>query len=217
MPSFSPRFFSSVWRPVLGLGWAVVGLSTSALHAQEIESIELNPRGPAKSSTLFRELSSVDTGIVTRNDYADPRMWGDRYQEFALGGIGTGVAIADYDNDGWPDVFIVSKTESSRLFRNLGNWKFEDVTDRAGLIIGAAASSGGGLFGGGDEPAPEAWKQGATFADVDNDGWLDLYVCRWGEPNWLFMNQGDGTFREEAADRGLAPVECIRGGSIRRL
>lgn len=209
-----PRFFPSVGLPVLGLGWALAGLLVSGLNAQEIESIELNPRGPAQSATLFRELSSANTGIVTRNDYADPRMWGDRYQEFALGGMGTGVAIADYDNDGWPDVFIVSKTESSRLFRNLGNWKFEDVTDRAGLIIGAAASSGGGLFGGGDEPAPEAWKQGATFADVDNDGWLDLYVCRWGEPNWLFMNQGDGTFREEAAARGLALVDASGVGAF---
>jgi hypothetical protein len=214
MIRFLPRFSSAVGLPVLGLGWALAGLSVSGLNAQEIESIELNSRGPAQSSTLFRELSFADTGIVTRNDYADPRMWGDRYQEFALGGMGTGVAIADYDNDGWPDVFIVSKTESSRLFRNLGNWKFEDVTDRAGLIIGAAASSGGGLFGGGDEPAPEVWKQGATFADVDNDGWLDLYVCRWGEPNWLFMNQGDGTFREEAAARGLALVDASGVGAF---
>ncbi|GAB5559206.1 MAG: VCBS repeat-containing protein [Synoicihabitans sp.] len=184
------------------------------MSGQEIESQALNPRSSAQGAKLFRERSGAETGIVTRNDYADPRMWGDRYQEFALGGMGTGVAIADYDNDGWPDIFIVSKTENSRLFRNLGNWKFEDVTESAGLIVNPAIESGGGLFGGGEEAPPEAWKQGASFADVDNDGWLDLYVCRWGEPNWLFMNQGDGTFREEAVARGLALVDASGVGAF---
>src|SRR6185503_12357535 len=52
--------------------------------------------------------------------------------------------------------------------------------------------------------AAKVWKQGATFVDVNNDGRLDLYVCRFGAPNLLYINQGDGTFREEAAARGLA-------------
>jgi len=91
---------------------------------------------------------------------------------------------------------VVSKTESCRLFRNLGNWRFEDVTEKAGV---------------GDKgDAARFWKQGATFADVDNDGFLDIYVCRFGAPNLLYMNQGDGTFREEAAARGLAVNDgCI--------
>lgn len=197
----------------------LAGLFSAATAAQieiapGLMAEELSPRSPAMGSTLFRELDAATTGIVTRNDYADPRMWGDRYQEFALGGMGTGVAIADYDNDGWPDVFVVSKTESSRLFRNLGNWRFEDVTAAAGLALRAVAESGGGLFGGSSEPGPDGWKQGASFADVDNDGWVDLYVCRWGEPNWLFMNQGDGTFREEAAARGLALVDASGVGAF---
>lgn len=131
---------------------------------------------------VFQELPSSRTGIVTENNYADPRMWGDRYQEFALGGMGTGLAIADYDNDGRPDVFVVSKMETCRLFRNLGDWKFEDVTASAG-ILAASGSRGGGFFGGGDnDSGVDEWKQGATFADVNNDGFLDIYVCRWGCP-----------------------------------
>jgi hypothetical protein len=117
-------------------------------------------------------------------------MWGELYSESENGSLGCGVAIGDYDGDGRPDLFVVSKTRSCRLFRNLGGWKFEDVTERAGV------SQKG-------EDA-RAWKQGATFVDIDNNGLLDIYVCRYGAPNLLYVNQGDGTFREEAQARGLA-------------
>lgn len=212
----SPSIPFRVWSETRAIRIALlgIGLLVPGAHAADLEFEPLNSRSASTGETLFRTLTAAETGIDTRNNYADPRMWGDRYQEFALGGMGTGVAIADYDNDGWPDIFVVSKTESSRLFRNLGGWKFEDVTEAAGLILGTASTSGGGFFGGTEEPEPEAWKQGATFADVDNDGWLDLYVCRWGEPNWLFMNQGDGTFREEAATRGLALVDASGVGAF---
>jgi hypothetical protein len=139
---------------------------------------------------MFKLLSAQETGVVTENEYSDPKMWAERYAEFEVGSIGTGVAIGDYDGDGRPDLFVVSKTESCRLFRNLGGWKFEDVTEKAG--VGDATSAAG------------IWKQGATFVDVNNNGLLDIYVCRFGAPNLLYMNQGDGTFKEEAAARGLA-------------
>ena len=85
------------------------------------------------------------------------------------------------------------------MFRNLGDWKFEDVTAKAGIV----------------EPGkPEGWTQGAAFADVNNDGRLDLYLCRFGMPNLLFMNQGDGTFREEAAQRGLAVSDASGMGAF---
>ena len=121
-------------------------------------------------------------------------MWWDLYQEFAVGPMGTGVAIDDFDRDGRPDLFIVSKTESCRLFRNLGGWRFEDVTEAAGVADH------------GEDAA--IWKQGAVFADVDNDGWPDIHLSRFGAPNRLYMNQGDGTFREEAQRRAA-------GGRIR--
>ncbi|PTY02894.1 RNA-binding protein [Opitutaceae bacterium EW11] len=138
---------------------------------------------------MFVVVAPEESGVRTENNYNDPEMWGRRAREFDLGGIGTGVAIGDYDGDGRPDLFVVSKTESCRLFRNLGNWKFEDVTDKAG--VGDTAD------------AARIWKQGATFADVNNDGRLDLYVCRFNAPNLLYVNQGDGTFREQAHAYGL--------------
>ena len=150
-------------------------------------------------ATLFSSLPPAQTGLVVENRYADPRMWTDRYQELIYGAMGTGVAVGDYDGDGKPDVFVVSKTEVSRLFRNLGNWKFEDVTAKAGIV----------------EPGkPGAWTQGAAFADVNNDGRLDLYLCRFGAPNELFINQGDGTFTEEAVARGLAVNDASGMGAF---
>ena len=100
---------------------------------------------------------------------------------------------------------MVSKTESCRLFRNLGNWKFEDVTAKAGVggAPGATEQSKQSADGEDDKAAAEPWKQGATFADVNNDGLLDIYVCRFDAPNLLYINQGDGTFKEEAHARGL--------------
>ena len=135
---------------------------------------------------MFTELPPEQTGLKTENRYDDPRMWGDLYQEFLFGAIGSGVAIGDYDGDGRPDIFVTSKTEGCRLFRNLGGYKFEDVTEKAG--VGAQ---------------PGVWNQGATFVDINNDGRLDIYVCRFNAPNLLFVNQGDGTFKEMGHAYGL--------------
>ena len=171
-----------------------VGMATTGL-----QETPLRTTAPARGATLFTLMPSERTGVVTENNYDDPRMWRERFQEFKFGAMGTGVAVGDVDGDGRPDIFVVSKTGSSRLFRNLGDWKFADVTQQAGI----------------SEPGkPGAWTQGAAFADVNNDGRLDLYLCRFGAPNLLFMNQGDGTFREEAAARGLAVVDASGMGAF---
>ena len=165
------------------------GLGTAGV-AGSIDGRPLAPRLGRRGAAMFRVLPPQETGVVTENPYDDPRMWGALYSQSVNGAFGTGVAIGDYDGDGRPDIFVVSKTRSCRLFRNLGDWKFEDVTEKAG--VGDRGDAAG------------IWKQGATFVDVDNNGLLDIYVCRFGAPNLLYINQGDGTFREEAQARGLA-------------
>jgi len=184
-------------RPLVALGGALAAPpAAGGAGARALESEPLAPRTPRSGPTMFRLLDPAETGVVTENRYDDPAIWAERFAEFNVGAIGTGVAIGDYDGDGRPDIFVVSKTESCRLFRNLGGWKFEDVTERAGV---------------GDKgDAAKIWKQGATFVDLDNKGRLDLYVCRFDAPNLLYVNQGDGTFREEAAARGLA----VNDGSV---
>ena len=185
------------------VGWLVAigfsgGIAVAADAPGNISEQAFSPRSGPRGATLFKTLPQEETGVVTENKYADPKMWAERFHELEVGAVGTGVAIGDYDGDGRPDVFTVSKTESCRLFRNLGSWKFEDVTDKAGVLDRGEAAG--------------IWKQGATFADVNNDGLLDLYVCRFAAPNLLYINQGNGTesgrggvtYKEEAAARGLA-------------
>jgi enediyne biosynthesis protein E4 len=185
---------------MLGATAAIPSKLAEVTSERSIIMRPLASRSGTPGRTLFTQLSAEETGIVTENNYADPvatrgtvtdpRVWADRFREFEVGAVGTGIAIGDYDNDGRPDIFVVSKTESCRLFRNLGNYRFEDVTEKAG--VGDR----------GDDA--RIWKQGATFVDVNNDGLLDIYVCRFNAPNLLYINQGDGTFREMAKDFGLA-------------
>ena len=214
MTAIDDRFRPKRGRRIVAVATAtLLGVSTTAA-AEGLNETALAQRSEAAGATLFSPMPAAQTGISATNHYADPGMWAERYQELAYGAMGTGVAIGDYDNDGRPDVFVVSKTGSSRLFRNSGQWKFEDVTARAGLEETTDAGIGGailGLFGGGkaaDNNARPHWTQGASFVDVDNDGRLDLYVCRFAAANRLYVNQGNGTFKEEAAARGLALVDA---------
>ncbi|HVU18387.1 MAG TPA: FG-GAP-like repeat-containing protein [Candidatus Didemnitutus sp.] len=182
---------------------SLIGLTAAVLAGAAPGIIEkpLATRPARTAPTLFTIVPPEESGVRTTNRYSDPRMWGDLFQEFEGGSIGTGVAIGDYDGDGKPDLFVVSKTESCRLFRNLGNYKFEDVTERAGV-----ADVG---------PAAGIWKGGVSFVDVNNDGRLDIYVCRFNAPNLLYLNQGDGagsngagvTFKEAAHAAGLDVVD----------
>jgi hypothetical protein len=207
---FTPRNHdrASAWRAFLpalrslGLLAGVLTASAAGPAGNGWTEAAFAPRSGPREATLFMPMTPEQTKIVTENRYDDPKMWGEHYQEIALGAMGTGVAIGDYDNDGRPDIFVVSKTGRCRLFRNLGSWKFEDVTEQAGL--------GDGIL----KEGADAWRQGAVFADVNNDGWLDLYICRFNAPNLLFINQGNGTFKEEAVVRGLAVVDACGVGAF---
>ena len=105
---------------------------------------------------------------------------------------GGGVAIGDVNNDGLEDVYLTSNQGDNQLLINKGNWKFENVADKAG-VKGA-----------------KYWSTGVTMVDINNDGWLDIYVCNSGNAkgseteNELFINQKNGTFKDEAAIYGLA-------------
>jgi len=122
-----------------------------------------------------------DAGIAFR--YFDSWVAADR-ELMLLETIGGGVAILDYDNDGWPDIYFTQCCEwpvdlendalLDRLYRNRGNGRFEDVTAQAGI-------------------RENGYSQGVTAGDFDNDGFIDLYVANVGQ-NRLWHNNGDGTF-----------------------
>jgi hypothetical protein len=177
--------------PALALALASALPAGASDTAGGISDQPLAPRTHPRGKTMFVQLPPEQTGVRTGNHYDDPRMWGEYYQEFESGSIGTGVAIGDYDGDGRPDIFVVSKTDGFRLFRNLGDYKFEDVTDKAGV-----------------RGEPGVWNEGATFVDINNNGLLDIYVCRFNAPNLLYINQGDGTFKEMAHAYGLDVVDA---------
>ena len=103
---------------------------------------------------------------------------------------GGGVAVGDFNNDGWEDVFFGGNQVSSRLYLNQGNLEFEDVTSSSGLET-------------------TAWVFGVNAVDINRDGLLDLYLCTSAyyneekRKNLLYVNKGDGTFQEEAEKYGL--------------
>ena len=182
-------------------------LAAYSLQARDpIEAAPFTPPSSPIGADLFSSLSPSQTGITVENPYDDPQMWAERYREFMGGGMGSGIAAGDFDGDGLVDLYVSTKTKPGTLYRNRGGWRFEDVTERAGL-----AEKSSSLFSRLKDSLSSQptfiWRQGAVFADINNDGWLDLYVCRSAAPNLLYVNQGDGTFREEAAARGLAIVD----------
>jgi len=152
-----------------------------------ISSSTLGARS-ASPGPLFSSLTSTETGIDFIHDWFPPERYPFDLETAMAGG---GVAIGDYDNDGYPDVYLTRPSGGNRLFRNLGNFKFEDATESAGL-------------------AKRFWGQGASFVDIDNDGDLDLHGCAHAALNRLYLNNGDGTFREAAAEFGLD----FRGASV---
>jgi enediyne biosynthesis protein E4 len=138
---------------------------------------------------LFTLLPSSLTGIDFKNEIIDSKQMNIfNYHNFYNGG---GVAVGDVNNDGKPDVFFISNSQKNRLYINKGNWKFEDVTEKAGLL------------------STHQWHTGVSMVDINGDGWLDIYVCNSGivagddRANELFVNQKDGTFKEEARTYGL--------------
>ena len=106
---------------------------------------------------------------------------------------GAGVALGDVNNDGLIDMFMASNMETNVLYLNKGNFEFEDISKKAGI-------------------EGEGWSTGVSFADINGDGWTDIYVCKSGNArgeqsrNELFINNKDLTFTEQAGKYGIDEV-----------
>lgn len=143
----------------------------------------------AKKDALFVSLPAAESGIGFRNDIREDDSSSSFINEF--GYMGGGVGIGDFNNDGLKDIFFTGNQVSSRLYINKGGNHFEDITEKAGI-------------------ATHAWATGVSIADVNNDGYDDIYVCVFGKDlqtraqNLLFINQHNLTFKEQAAEYGLS-------------
>ncbi len=141
-------------------------------------------------NTLFQLVSSDQTGVTFSNTIQETEDFNILTYEYIYNG--GGVAIADFDNNGLPDIFLSGNEVPNRLYINRGDFRFEDITEIAGVNV------------------PGRWNSGIAVADVNNDGWMDLYVCATMKPdaanrrNMLFINNGKNqngipTFSEMAA------------------
>src|ERR1700694_1445699 len=170
---------------------SVVGCSGSRDSQEEVSTT----KAPPVDNHLFTMMPPSYTGVRFINRVEDtPEMNVFTYRNFYNGG---GVAVGDLNGDGLPEVMLTSNLHGNKLYLNKGHFKFQDITEEAGV--------GGKGY----------WATGVTFADVNGDGLLDIYVCYAGSiagkrrANELFINQGldkNGvpTFKEMAAEYGLA-------------
>jgi len=144
-----------------------------------------------RSDRLFKLLSPDETGVTFANTITTDDSVNVQSDVYVYNGAG--VAVGDIDNDGLPDIFFSGNMVSSRLYLNKGHMRFEDITKQAGVTT-------------------KKWATGATMVDINNDGYLDIYVSVSG-PGWstaedranlLFVNNKNHTFTEAAAQYGIA-------------
>jgi hypothetical protein len=142
------------------------------------------------TAPLFARLAGNRTGITFANHLTEDEK--RNYLNYYYFYNGSGVAIGDINNDGLGDIYFGANQGENKLYLNLGDLRFKDITQKAG--VGNA----------------ESWTTGVTMVDINNDGFLDIYVCNSGpEPdpqkrrNRLYINNGDLTFTESAAKYGL--------------
>jgi enediyne biosynthesis protein E4 len=135
---------------------------------------------PRRGTPGFTLLEPARTGVAFINTVSDTLLVHNR-----ILAQGAGVCLGDVDGDGRTDVFLARTEGPNALYRNLGGWRFEDVTARAGVA------------------AEGRYSTGCVLVDADGDGDLDLILAALGGPNALFLNDGTGRFTEQGADAGL--------------
>jgi hypothetical protein len=171
---------------------AAVSALVSGLAAQTTQPGSATKPRVQPGAVRFEDIAP-QAGLSALNVYG-----GDAHKEFIIETTGNGAVIFDYDNDGWPDIFLPNgstvesstvegsskdKAPTGHLYHNNHDGTFTDVTSQAGL-------------------ARSGWGQGGCVGDYNNDGYLDLLVTYWGQ-NVLYRNNGDGTFTDVTAKAGL--------------
>ena len=156
-----------------------LGCSDEVKKQEEIE----------KAKIYFRSIPADSSGI----DFSNDLLYSNELNiiEYLYYYNGGGVAIGDINNDGLEDIYLTANQTSDRLYLNLGNLKFKDITEEAGIKIDST------------------WSSGVTMEDINNDGFLDIYVSKVGDyktlqaHNLLYINKGDNSFTESSKTYGI--------------
>ena len=159
----------------------LTGISCSRDHKEQSEDVQ--------KDYLFTEMDADSTGINFVNQVENEKDFNIfNYRNFYNGG---GVGVGDLNNDGLPEVYFTANRGKNKLYLNKGNFKFEDISTKAGV------------------QGSKSWSTGVTMVDINADGFLDIYVCNAGnvagddKKNELFINNGDLTFTEKAGEYNL--------------
>ncbi len=162
----------------------------SLILAGLVSLFSCSPSKEQADTLLFKKLSPETTGITFANTVQE--RFENFFDQFAYVYNGGGVAIGDFNNDGLSDVYFTGNEVQNKLYLNEGGLKFKDITESAGVAGG------------------KGWDNGVTLTDINSDGFLDIYICRGGwqdrdedRTNLLYVNNGDLTFTERAAEYGI--------------
>jgi hypothetical protein len=141
---------------------------------------------PKNEKNVFTKIASDKSHITFKNDIKET--YDFNFLNYSYTNIGCGVSASDINNDGLVDLYFTSTQNENKLYINKGNFVFEDISKKAGIEDATGITTG------------------VSAIDINNDGWMDYYVCKSGSvkngelrKNKLFVNQKDNTFKEEAA------------------
>jgi hypothetical protein len=152
--------------------------------------VEATPLAQTDNVKIFNSIPKEESGITFVNQITDNMEL--NYFQYDAMYQGAGVGVGDFNNDGLADIFFAGNQVNDQLYLNKGQLKFENITVSAGI------------------PSDKSWSTGVSVADVNGDGWLDIYVCKFLFNdkallrNRLYINNKNNTFTDQAADYGIA-------------
>jgi hypothetical protein len=171
---------------------SAVGVPAPSQEQQQQPATTSSQQSPPMPPKIHFVDIAAQAGLTARTEFG-----GDHIKKYIIESTGTGAAVIDYDNDGWPDIFLVNGSTlegfpkghepASHLYHNNRDGTFSDVTQKAGVAL-------------------VGWGQGVCAGDYDNDGFTDLFVTFWGH-NVLLHNNGDGSFTDVTKKSGLAHAD----------
>lgn len=172
-------------------------LATACKDGKKTETEEAGKK--SSTAPMFTNVGPKESGIgfinkVNEHDSINVLNFLNYYN-------GSGVAVGDIDNDGLLDLFFTANQAGCKLYRNKGNFQFEDITEKAGI-------------------STPGWCTGAVMGDINNDGYMDIYLCRSGvwsnsiTNNMLFINNKNGTFTEMAKEYGVDDSNLSNAASL---